>query len=419
MTQTRFPTRADASGADRPCPICGGGELDHLHTQRFVLPEDHPLGSGYDVVCCRGCGFVFASTPADQEAYDAFYAKFSKYEDNTTSTGGGATPWDAERLDGTAADVARHAPSRTARIVDVGCANGGLLAAFKSRGYENLCGVDPSSACARYVRDRLGIEAYAGRLAALPAEAGGGDVNVLAHVMEHVRELLPALASVRAAMNPGAVLYVEVPDAARYRDFLFAPFQDFNTEHINHFSRDSLANLLRASDLEPVEQGERMLETSPGMPYPAVYAVAVRSAADRPAPAPALTRDETLRPAIDAYIEGSARLLAAIDAKIRRALEPPGPILVWGAGQLAMKLLAETALGQADIAAFVDGNPIHHGKTIRGVPVLAPEQIRTLDHPILITSTLHEREIAGTIAGMGLSHRVFGLGDESDVRDLT
>ena len=55
-----------------------------------------------------------------------------------------------------------------------------------------------------------------------------------------------------------------------------------------------------------------------------------------------------------------------------------------------MKLLAETSLGEAEIAAFVDGNPINHGKMIRGVPVLAPEKIRSMPQPILISTTLHE-----------------------------
>jgi len=32
------------------------------------------------------------------------------------------------------------------------------------------------------------------------------------------------------------IVYIEVPDAARYIDFLYSPFQDFNTEHINHLS---------------------------------------------------------------------------------------------------------------------------------------------------------------------------------------
>ncbi|SIO55179.1 C-methyltransferase C-terminal domain-containing protein [Singulisphaera sp. GP187] len=122
-------------------------------------------------------------------------------------------------------------------------------------------------------------------------------------------------------------------------------------------------------------------------------------------------KDEGLRPAIEAYIEASAEQLEAIDRRLREALKDSGPILVWGAGQLALKLLAQTSLGKAEIEAFIDGNPIHHGKTIRGVPVLAPEQIRHRPRPILITTTLHEKEIVDRIAAMGLTHRVMTLGD--------
>ena len=259
MAQSSLQGEAVSAPPDRPCPVCEGCDCADMHTQRFVLPEDHPLRNGYKVVCCGRCGFVYASTPANQADYDAFYAQFSKYEDNTTSTGSGVTPWDAERLEGTASDIARFVPDRAARIVDIGCANGGLLAALKARGYENLCGIDPSPRCARYVHDQLGIEAYAGWLTRLPEEVGAVDAVLLSHVMEHVLELRPALEAVRAVMKPGAILYVEVPDATRYAEFLFAPFQDFNTEHINHFSRDSLANLLRACGLEPAEAGRRML----------------------------------------------------------------------------------------------------------------------------------------------------------------
>ena len=38
-------------------------------------------------------------------------------------------------------------------------------------------------------------------------------------------------------LKTDGLLYVEVPDAVAYTEYLYAPFQDFNTEHINHFSR--------------------------------------------------------------------------------------------------------------------------------------------------------------------------------------
>ena len=66
MTQSGLPSAVVAAALDRSCPICEGGTLDGLHTQRFVLPENHPLRNGYEVVACHGCGFVFANTPANQ-----------------------------------------------------------------------------------------------------------------------------------------------------------------------------------------------------------------------------------------------------------------------------------------------------------------------------------------------------------------
>ncbi len=65
----------------RKCPICQEENGEILHTQKFVLPEGHPLSNGYDILCCDRCGFVYADTTVSQKDYDIFYAKLSKYED--------------------------------------------------------------------------------------------------------------------------------------------------------------------------------------------------------------------------------------------------------------------------------------------------------------------------------------------------
>src|ERR1017187_8042997 len=121
--------------ACRPCPVCDGGEVERLHTQKFVLADGHPLAGGYDVVLCGACGFVYADVHATQADYDAFYAKFSKYDDATHGTGSGLSPEDGQRLDEMAEIVAGAQPSRNARVLDIGCAGGGFLAALQSRGF--------------------------------------------------------------------------------------------------------------------------------------------------------------------------------------------------------------------------------------------------------------------------------------------
>jgi SAM-dependent methyltransferase len=391
----------------RKCPVCGHGDGDVLHTQRFVLEEGHPLADGYDVVHCAACGFVFADVAATQADYDAFYARLSKYDDPASSTGSGESAFDRERLKETADIIAGLLPDPTWRILDIGCARGGLLYALQQRGYRNLVGVDPSPACARATRERTG-EAYCGWITALP-QIGTFDCVILSHVLEHVLDVGSAILALRSLLRDGARIFLETPDAVRYADHIYAPFQDFNTEHINHFSGSSLDNAMRLRGYAAAAGGERLLHSSPSTFTPAVYRV--YRWIGEPASA---ARDTELLPAIRRYINGSAAQLASIDKCIRNALGEE--LIVWGAGQLTLKLLAETSLAKAKIVAFVDSNPIHHGRRLAGAPILAPGEMREYGQPILIGTTLHHREILAQIERLGLKNRTILLPEGGPTR---
>jgi hypothetical protein len=239
-----------------------------------------------------------------------------------------------------------------------------------------------------------GIEARVGWLLALPANVGHFDLVILSHVLEHVPDLQGAAAAVAAATAPGGHVYVEVPDPLRYVDFLYAPFQEFNTEHINHFTHGCLANLLRPVGLEPVHEAAKVFETPAGVVYPAIYGLYRRGIPSGPLQS---VPDLLLAERLEAYVAESRVMMSRMDACIRAVLRESSAILVWGTGQLVMKLLAETALGDASIAAFVDSSPKQQGRVIRGVPVLAPLQARDLPHPIVIGTTLYQEEIADAI----------------------
>lgn len=380
--------------------MCERREIEPLHTQRFVVEENHPLSDGYVVACCADCGFVYADVAATQADYDAFYATLSKYDDGATSTGSGDSPNDRERLAGTAEILSGALPSTEARILDIGCAGGGLLYALKERGYRNLVGVDPSPACARQTREKTG-EAYDGWVTNLPPQIGRFDAVVLSHVMEHVLDVPAAIAALGPLLGEGGLVYLEVPDAPRYAEHIYAPFQDFNTEHINHFSAASLDNAMQSRGFLAIGGGERLLHSSPHTFTPAVYRIYRWSGVNAP-----VTRDNGLKPAILRYIERSARLLACIDQRIEEALRSSDELIVWGAGQLTLKLLAETCLAKARVAAFVDSNPIHQGRRLAGAPILAPAAIAGTSQPILIGTTLHHREIVAQIEKLGLRNAI-------------
>ena len=295
-------------------------------------------------------------------------------------------------------------------LVDVGCANGGLLRELGRLGVDGLIGVDPASACVAATAAVPGVTALEGSLAALPASAGPCDGVVLSHVLEHVRDLDEAIAEVLGILAPEGFVYVEVPDATQYPHHLAAPFQDFNTEHINHFSPATLERLMARHGLAPVAAGDGVFEGPVGCSYPITYGVFRRAAGAGPR-APRV--DEPLRHALRTYVEDSRALLARTAAKLEQTWQATPDVIVWGTGQLCMKLLGETRLGDCAVHAFIDANPVNQGARLLGVPVLSPERALDLPrHPIVIASTIHEQEIVDAIRGLGLDNPLVRLRED-------
>ncbi|MFI5242621.1 MAG: class I SAM-dependent methyltransferase, partial [Gemmatimonadales bacterium] len=262
--------------AERACPVCGARAGEPLHHRAFVLPDGHPLAHGYTVVTCGECGAAYATPLPDQGAYDRYYRDASKYADVATGTGSGAQSWDDERLGETAHALAAFAPDRSTHIVDVGCGAGGLLRQLAALGYTELTGVDPAPACAEATGAIAGVRGVVGNLFAFPAELSPAGLIVLSHVLEHVRDVGAAVGGLAAIVGGAGRVYAEVPDASRYTEFLVAPFLDFNTEHINHFSEATLRRLFTSRGWNVVASGAKTIMSSPRTRYPAAWVLAER-----------------------------------------------------------------------------------------------------------------------------------------------
>ena len=390
--------------ARRPCPQCGAVSVQTVHKGRYVLPTDHPLDSVVHVVACTVCGFCFNDTPNAREDYDRYYRDISKYADPRLSSGSGAVSEDRERLRETASDIRDFAAGADQRILDIGCGAGGLLDSLAEFGFRSLSGMDPAPACAAAVSER-GHRGVVGTLDNHPLDPGAFDGVILSHVLEHVRDVPAALASIARLLTPQGWLYVEVPDAARYGECLIAPFQDFNLEHINHFSAATLHNALNACRWETVRNGSKTLPLPHGRRYPAIFAFS------RPAGSLAALQDLGTRDALGAYVALSEEFMQRIDQRLQQSVAGHR-VVVWGVGQLTMRLLGESTLGDADIAVFVDSNPVHHGRTLAGRPIVAPHALAShvdADTPIVIGSLVNLESIEASIRNHGLRNPIIRL----------
>jgi 2-polyprenyl-3-methyl-5-hydroxy-6-metoxy-1,4-benzoquinol methylase len=380
-----------------------GPEL--VHTLALRTPDGHPLQGGYDVVSCQRCGTGYADVAVDPCVYDRYYAERAKYAaDAATVHGASAEPeWARARFDEAASRIAALLP-RPARIVDIGCSTGSLLGALRRRGYADVVGVDPSPACAGTAWQVHGASVHVGTFRQLPSGIGTFDCVCLTGVLEHVWDLDGAMAAITSLLRPGGAVYVEVPNASRYLDPFISPFEDFHTEHVNHFSAATLAVLGARFGLETVWSGAADNDIVPGATA-AVAAVCWRRGHGTPFPG----RDEDLVDSLHAFTARSRHAWQRMDDALRADLVGSPGYVLWGMGELSMKLLASTVLAERAPAAFVDGNASRHGLRVGGLEVRGPGAVPPGAAPIVIGSFLRVGSIRRSIEALGLPNPVVTL----------
>ncbi len=147
------------------------------------------------------------------------------------------------------------------RMLDIGCASGGLLALLRDRA-GHLAGLELSATAARAAAE-IGDHVVQGALedSGLPFAAGSFDLVVLADVIEHVADPADGLARAVGWCRPGGAVLVSVPNIAHWQARLTLmrgrwPQHDsgtFDASHLRWFTRDSLRGLLDGAGLRAVE----------------------------------------------------------------------------------------------------------------------------------------------------------------------
>lgn len=184
--------------------------------------------------------------PGDHALADLYEAKAQTY----AAFGNGAIAAHAQRL----------LPAG-GRMLDVGCASGGLLALLRPRA-AHLAGLELSRTAARaaaQIADRVVCGALEDP--ALPFEPDSFDLVVLADVLEHLADPAAGLARAAGWCRPGAAVLVSVPNVAHWQARMTLlrgrwPQEDsgtFDAGHLRWFTRASLRALLDGAGLRDVE----------------------------------------------------------------------------------------------------------------------------------------------------------------------
>ena len=214
MRDRSFAAPGEWSERRCPKPGCGLIWLDPQPT-----PED--IGKAYQTYYTHD-----QPTPGTSLLRDAVYGVWQSYlRVRLGYKHGVGPPWRAifcplallhpgglDELDSAAMYL--HAPTSPARVLDVGCGSGVLLARMKSLGWEAQgVEVDPGGVAAARAR---GVQIHQGQLTDAKFPDNHFDAVHSAHVIEHVHDPVVLLRECFRILKPGGKLVIITPNTASF-----------------------------------------------------------------------------------------------------------------------------------------------------------------------------------------------------------
>lgn len=370
----------------RACPICSDKKKKIIFHQCFNN-KVISLMSKYDVVVCNTCGFIYADNIPSQKDFNNYYAIRSKYEFGYKK--GNVSKDYLDHFKKIADFIKDSLKSKDAKILDIGCSTGALLHVLKSRGFNNLLGIDPSESCAKTVRKLHGIKAVASNIGSFKSK-DKFDLIVMSAVLEHLVDFDNSMTKIYSLLNDEGLLFLEVPDAERFFSYACTPFQQFSIEHINYFSKHSIKSLLLKFGFKviKIENNENRINESID---PDIFILATKCAKS----GFKFVKDRVTSLKIRKYINLSGKIDSRVKSAIQNRLPKDKKVIVWGVGTHTQRLIG-SGLDISKILYFVDSNERYKGKRIKGLVIKAPGEIIE-DNPILISSYSYQNEIAEQI----------------------
>jgi len=133
-----------------------------------------------------------------------------------------------------------------ARVLDVGCATGALLAHLRERGWQTFgAEISPSAIHAREAR---GLEVRRAAVEDCGFESGFFDLVLASHLIEHLNDPKAFVVEIARVLRPGGYFLVTTPCIDGFQARLFADkWRGAIFDHLYLFSKATLKALLRSA----------------------------------------------------------------------------------------------------------------------------------------------------------------------------
>lgn len=331
------------------CPVCYGGNLKTIyHTVRLIKGVRSSYRFDYDVKYCRDCGLL-QNQPNNEEILEKFY------NDSLSEVVGREVT--KEALNNYFFDIKRikKANPKVKNILEIGCSDGNfLLAATKSK--LSAFGIEPSLQYAKIARRKSKCPVWQTTFESWSGPGKQVDAIIAYYVFEHMFDPHDFLQRCYKLLKPNGVLFIEIPVLERFKPGITDLFV---FEHPFHYSIKTAARLFRQyfSDVKVIEKS---FGTEVGAKFICKKIIK-------------LADDYKLA---QKYLEKKAVKYAKIKNGLKQVFNTDRPIVLFGGGETARKILSMIPLrDKGKIAAIADNDTRKSGTFIDRIKIDLPEKV--------------------------------------------
>lgn len=212
-------------------------------------------GNGWKLLCCKSCKTVrtVPAPPENNNFYEDYYTKTNRDDLHKYEQYARETLKEFEALSGLNLSLPITA-------LDVGCSTGSIVYVLNSKGY-TATGIDIDKNAVKFAMSHYGIDVREGMIDDIGEKGETFDIVIFNHVIEHIHQPIGTLIKARKLLNPQGELWISLPNIDSTRFFIERDKTAFlqPAQHIWHFSKASLTNLLLSSGYRDVKvKGTRM-----------------------------------------------------------------------------------------------------------------------------------------------------------------
>ena len=221
------------------CPICGSNKYEIFKKLKNLDYYSSNILHEKFVSICKDCGLVYQNPCISQKDMNLIY---EQYEDKISETNGNLTVTKIENLKRVYNVIHFLKPPK--RILEIGCSDGTFLFEMAKYGFQCV-GIDPSKANFEkfkqrdFQKDIIYLNDYF-ESADIPRKF---DVIFHHFVLEHSYNPKKFLQKARELIKEDGLMIFEVPNVEKFASLPFS-IDLFPYQHITHFHRRSLQNLL-------------------------------------------------------------------------------------------------------------------------------------------------------------------------------